>query len=175
MGAGLLLALSASAGIATAGDQVGSETALLGAAREVMEAAGFCTLITLDGTGHLQARIMDPFPAEADFTVWMATNSGTRKVAQLTSDGRATLFFFDPEGLGYVTLLGTARIIRDPVEEARRWKDEWADFYEDGHRGPDFVLIRFEPDRLEVMSIEHEVASDPKGWKPAVVQLKSRP
>lgn len=155
--------------------QVAAEAKALAAAREVAEAARFCSLITLDSSGHPRARIMDPFPPEEDFTVWLATNSRTRKVEQLESDGRATLFYFDREGAGYLTLLGTAEVVRDPAEKARRWKDTWSDFYEDGHRGEDFVLIRFRPDRLEVMSIAHDVASDPKGWKPAIIELGPRP
>lgn len=152
-----------------------AEAKVLAAAREVAKAARFCSFITLDSSGHPRARIMDPFPPEEDFTVWLATSSRTRKVAQLESDERATLFYFDREGAGYLTLLGTAEVVRDPAEKARRWKDGWSEFYEDGHRGEDFVLIRFRPDRLEVMSIAHDVASDPKGWKPAVVELGPRP
>lgn len=172
----LAYALVGAVGWATAEEAApAAEDRILATAREVAEAAGLCTLITLDETGHPQARIMDPFPPEADFTVWLATNSGTRKVAQLATDERATLFYFDEEGIGYLTLLGTARIVRDPAEKARHWKGGWADFYEDEHRGEDFVLIRFEPYRLEVMSLAHDVASDPRGWKPAIVELGSRP
>lgn len=175
--AAVLAALFAMSGSLTAEDATdpAAQGGVLDAAREVMAAARFCSLVTLDATGHPQARIMDPFAPEDDFTVWLATNSGTRKVAQLAADERATLVYFDPQGVGYVTLLGTAEIVREPAEKARRWKEEWADFYEDGHRGEDFVLIRFRPHRLEVVSIAHQVASHPRGWKPAIVELGSRP
>ena len=145
----------------------------LSAARAVIAAAKYATLITLDEGGHPQARIMDPFPPEDDFTIWMATNRSTRKTRQIAADGRATLSYFDRQGVGYVTLLGRAELVADPEERARRFKDSWSGFYDDGPRGDDFVLIRFVPHRIEIVSIEHGVASGPKSWKPAIIDLPS--
>ncbi len=142
------------------------------AARDVMAAARYCALITLDADGAPQARTMDPFPSDDDFTVWMATNASTRKVEELANDSRATLYYIDVQGGAYVTLVGQARVIVDADEKARRWKPEWDDFYVDGSRGDDYVLVRFVPLRLEVVSPAHRVASDPMAWKPAVLELE---
>ena len=79
------------------------------AARAVMAAARYCALITLDADGAPQARTMEPFPADDDFTVWMATNKSTRKVRELANDPRATLYYLDAQGGAYVTLTGVAR------------------------------------------------------------------
>ena len=148
---------------------------ILAAAAEVVSAARFCTLVTLDASGHPQARMMDPFPAEADFTIWMATKTSTRKVEQIENDPRTTLVCFDPETIAYVSLMGTATLVRDPAERASRFKPEWADFYEDSHRGDDYLLIRFEPYRLEMVSRTHGIAADPLALKPAVVELRPHP
>ncbi len=144
---------------------------VLSAAREVIESAGYANLITLDADGQPQARIMDPFPPEADLTVWMGTRSSTRKVAQLGREPRATLFYFDPAGPAYVTLVGRAQLVTDPAEKVRRFKKGWAAFYDDGPHGDDYVLIRFATERVEIVSIPHGIASGPKAWKPAVIAL----
>jgi len=73
-----------------------------------------------------------------------------------------------------VTLLGEARLVTDPEERAARWKEEWQAFYPDGSSSEDYTLIEFRPFRIEVMSIKHAIASDPQGWKPAIVELSSR-
>lgn len=148
---------------------------VLDAARQVMAAARYCTLITLDASGHPNARIMDPFPAEEDFTVWMATNRSTRKVRQIEADARSTLSCFDPEGVAYVTLLGAAELVDDASERGRRFKPEWSDFYLDEHRGEDYLLIRFEPYRLEIVSLEHGIAADPLAWRPVILELPAPP
>ena len=35
----------------------------------------------------------------------------------------------------------------------------------------DFVLLRFTPDRLELVSLGHGIAAEPKAWRPAVLEL----
>ena len=102
-----------------------SRTELLAAAKEMMEAAGYCALITNGEDGHPQAREVDAFPPEEDLTVWIATKAATRKVGQIRTDPRVTLYYQVPSGAGYVTLFGRAVIVTDPAEKGRRWKDAW--------------------------------------------------
>ncbi len=132
----------------------------LEAVRTTMEASRYCFLVTVDEAGHPQARLMDPFSPEADMTVWMATSSTTRKVGQLRHDSRATLAYYDWEREGYVTLIGVARLVSDIDERRRRFKPEWQSFYPAGPTAPDYVLIRFTPSRIEVMSLALDVGAD---------------
>ena len=148
-----------------------SEAMVLQAARETMEAARYCFLVTRDEAGRMNARVMDPFLPEDDMTVWLATNASTRKVDQIRKDSRATLAYYDAASMGYVTLLGTARMVDDLDERRNRWKPEWAGFYPDGPTADDYVLIEFMPSRIEVMSFTHEVMSGGAFW-PAVLDLK---
>lgn len=147
---------------------------LVEVARAVMAAAGHCALVTLDDDGAPRVRTMDPFPPERDLTVWLATNAGTRKVSDLGRDPRATLYYFDAAGGGYVSLVGRAEIVDDPDQKQARWKDAWGPFYEDGNRGEDYVLIRFVPERAEIVSLEYGVASEPRAWKPAILEFPPR-
>ncbi len=144
---------------------------ILSAARQIMISAHYCTLITLDAGGHPHARVMDAFEPEPDLTVWFGTNRITRKVGELSQDSRMTLSYFDRDDPGYVTLLGEARLVTDIEEKTARWKKEWQAFYPDGPSSEDYMLIEFRPFRIEVMSIKHSIASDPQGWKPAIVEL----
>ena len=144
---------------------------VLTAAAELMRAAAFCALVTLDASGAPQARAMQPFPPEKDLTVWLATNARTRKVEQIRKDPRVTLFYLAPDHSGYVTLLGRAAIVDEPAEKAKRWMPSWEAFYDDANRGSDYVLLRVTPSRVEVVSAAHGIAVEPKGWKPAIVDL----
>ena len=144
---------------------------IVSAAREVMGAARYCTLVTLGEEGHPEARVVDPFEPEGDLTVWVATRAGTRKVAQIQKDSRVTLFYFDPESFGYVTLLGRGELIRDPKEKAKHWKEEWAALYKDGSAGDDYLLIRVRPFRLEIVSYGHGLSGDPETWVPPTLEL----
>lgn len=94
---------------------------IIAAAREVMKQAHYCTLVTIGEEGQPQARIVDPSEPDQGFVVWLATKNATRKVAQLRKDSRATLLYFDQATLSYVTLLGGATLVSDPVEKERHW------------------------------------------------------
>jgi PPOX class probable F420-dependent enzyme len=144
---------------------------LLSAAREVMTKARYCTLVTLGGDGHPQARIVDPLAPGEGLEVWIATRPATRKVGEIRADARVSLLYFDPAGPAYVTLLGRAELVTDPAERVRRWKEEWAPFYKDAHRGDDLVLIRVRPRRLEVVSEGHEILGDPVTWRPRAIDI----
>jgi len=152
-------------------DQAPERAKIVAAAEEVMKKARFCGLVTLGRDGHPQARVVDPFEPERDLTVWIATNPITRKVEQIRADPRVTLFYFDPSGPGYVTLLARAELETDSAEKARHWKEEWAAFYADKNRGEDFILIRCKPIRLELVSYGHGLLNHPSTWRPITVEF----
>jgi general stress protein 26 len=145
---------------------------ILQAAIDLMRAARYCTFITVDDGGQPQARVVDPFLPEQDMTVWVATRPVTRKVAQIRKNPRVTLLCFDAAKQGYVTLLGTAALVDDAGEKAKRWKPEWKAFYEDENRGQDYMLIRVKPTRLEILSPAHGLGNDPRTWQPVSLELK---
>jgi general stress protein 26 len=167
----LVLAGSLAGEQAVTPDSAAHKQRVVAAAAEVMRAAGLCALVTLDASGAPQARAMQPFPPEADLAVWMATNARTRKVDEIRKDPRVTLFYLAPDGAGYVTLVGRGTVVDDPGEKAKRWMPSWDAFYDDANRGSDYVLLRVIPSRIEVVSAAHGIAVDPKGWKPAIVEL----
>lgn len=143
--------------------------AILNAAAHVMTEARHCALITVDANGHPQARAIDAFPAEDNFVVWIATKAGTRKLSEIKRNPHVTLYYWDAKDPGYVSLAGTAEIVTAPEEKAKRWKEEWKEFYSDRNRGSDYVLIRVTPSRVEVVSYALKVLNDEKTWQvPAV-------
>jgi len=166
-----LLCLATFADTQTVPAQTPERATIVAAAQEVMEKARFCALITLGADGHPQARVVDPFAPERDLTVWIATNPITRKVEQIRADPRVTLFYFDPSGPGYVTLLAKAELVTDSAEKAKHWKEDWAAFYADKNRGEDFILIRCKPIRLELVSYGHGLLNDPTTWRPITVEF----
>jgi len=168
------LVAAAAVGLPAMETQEPSREAIIAAARDIMGAAVHCALVTIGEDGAPQARMMDPFPPEDDLTVWMGTNRDTRKVAQVRADDRVTLVYFDPGNPGYATLVGRARLVDEPAEKRARWKDAWGDYYPGGPEGATYLLIEFVPERLEVVSVRHDIAAAPLAWKPAVVELADR-
>ena len=169
--AGLWLWAGTLAGAQAPAAPTPERTVVLKAAREVMLKARYCDLVTIGPAGQPHARPVDPFAPEDGLTVWIATNPASRKVREIRDDARVTLMYLDPAGDGYVTLIGKATLVNDPVEKARRWKDDWLAFYKDKNRGDDYLLVRVVPSRVEIVSGAHGIANDPQTWRPVSVEL----
>jgi len=146
-----------------------SRDALITAAREIMGTARYCALVTLDSKGRAPARTMDPFPPDENMTVWFGTNPQSRKVREIRRNHRVTLYYFDRDGAAYVTIYGTARIVNDPQQKARHWKDEWKAFYPDREKG--YLLIAVTPETLEVVSEKEGITGNPATWTPPMVRF----
>ncbi len=144
---------------------------LIAAAREIMQAARYCALITRGDSGQLRVRTMDPFLPEDDMTVWLGTHRKTRKVQDIQNDPHVALYFFAPDAGGYVSISGTARLVDDPIEKARRWKEGWGRFYTD--RETDYLLIEVSPERMEVVSYGQGIVGDPDTWNPPAVEFQA--
>lgn len=144
-----------------------SREQLLTTAREIMATARYAALITTGANGRINARTMDPFPPGDDMVIWFGTNARSRKVRELRRNSRVTVYYLDPVAQAYVTIQGTARLVNDRAEKARRWKDEWKAFYPD--REKSYLLIAVKPQRLEVISVKAGLTGDPNTWAPHTV------
>jgi general stress protein 26 len=142
---------------------------LIVAAKKIIESSRYCALITTDSTGEIHVRTMDPFSPENNMVVWMGTNSDTRKVIEIRNNPNVTLYYSDPNGLGYVVISGNAQIIDEKEETAKRWKEEWAQFYP--NREKNYILIKLVPEKMEVINYKLGIAGDPVTWQVPLVEF----
>jgi general stress protein 26 len=143
---------------------------IIKAAREIMTAAGICTLITLDEEGVARARAMDAFPADDNFIIWFGTNPKSRKVKQIEHDSRVTLYYFDKPTASYVMIHGNAEIMNSREVKENHWKEAWQNFYPDYPEN--YLLIKVTPEWLEVISEARGISGDPITWQPTIVRFK---
>ena len=90
-------------------------------------------------------------------------------------DSRVSLLYFDKPSSGYVMLKGRVTLVTDPKEKAARWKGAWTGMYQDENRGDDYLLVKFVPESLEVVSVALGMINDSATWKPVTITFpKSR-
>lgn len=142
---------------------------LIKVAREIIDATRYCALITLDSAGRAQARTVDPFKPDENFTVWIGTNPRTRKVAANRRNPHVVLYYFDRDAQAYVTLHGIARVVNDAELKMKWVKDEWKAFYPD--RAKDYTLIMVKPEKLEVVDVKKGILGDSVKWLPPAVNF----
>jgi len=144
---------------------------LIGAARELMAEARYCALITLDESGHPQAREMYPFLPDTSMIVWLGTTINSRKVDEIRKDPRVTLYYQVEEAKGYVTIRGRAEIIDDPVEKAHHFMPGWFEFYPDMTA---FLPIKVTPEKLEIVSYPHQITGNEITWQAPAVEFDQK-
>jgi general stress protein 26 len=146
------------------------EQKIINLSKGIIKETYFATLITVDKNGQPRARVMEPFEPDNNFIIWLATNPKSRKVAQLENNSRATLHYFDKNNLGYVSLMGNAFLVNNEVVKSQKFKDGWDKFYK--NQKEDYLLIKFIPKTLELISVTNQYNGDSLTWKPHQVRLR---
>jgi len=146
------------------------EQKILDTSRKIIEDCYFGTLITIDQKGQPRARVMEPFAPENDFTIWLATNPKSRKVNQIANNSNVTMHYFDKNNMGYVSLMGKAKLVNDSKTKSERWKEGWDKFYKNQEEA--YLLIQFTPETIELISFPNEFNGDANTWQPHKVLLR---
>ena len=145
---------------------------ILEAVLHTMKAEPYCFLITVDGSTQPHARMLEATRVDPDFRVWMITSPTSRKVRELGENHRATMAFADSKGEGYVTLMGSAKVVNDSSVKKSIWKFEYGAFFPSGPEGEDSILIEFIPQRIEIMHFHLKIGIWPWTMKPLVLVRK---
>lgn len=145
---------------------------VLAAAREIMTALQYCALVTLDEAGRPQIRTMNPFEPDENMVVWMATNTRSRKVAEIRKDPRVSLYYSDhAKATGYVSVTGRAVLVDDMKEILKRKRGYWDTAFP-GLKN--LVLIKVIPERLEVVNYKAGLGADPETFRATSITMAGK-
>jgi general stress protein 26 len=145
---------------------------LIAAAREIIGQQKYCALVTLDSAGRPNVRTMNPFPPEDDMTVWIATNSRSRKASDIRHNPAVCLYYADhTRATGYVTISGKAYLVDDMNEKLKRKREYWSQAFPDWKY---LLLIKVVPEKIEVVNYRRGTVSDSLTWKAPTVEFRPR-
>lgn len=143
---------------------------LINAAKEIIANLKFCALITIDSTGVPSVRTMNPFPPDNDMCIYMATNSYTRKYAEIKKNPNVALYYANHAAMdGYVAIKGKAVLINDGNEIQKRKREYWKQAFPDWKY---LYLIKVIPERLEVVNYKHKIGGAAVTWLAPAVEFK---
>ena len=151
-------------------DFTNKELEIINVSKKIIEDTYFGTFITVDKNGQPRARVMEPFKPDKNFIIWLATNPKSRKVTQLKNNSSATLHYYDKTKFGYVSLMGNAYLVNDEAIKSTKFKEGWDAFYK--NQKDAYLLIKFIPQTLELISIPNKFTGDSLTWKPHLVSLR---
>lgn len=149
-----------------------SRDSIIAAARELIGQQKYCALITLDSLGRPQVRTMNPFPPEEDMTVWIATNSRSKKIEEIRANPHVNLYYADhAKGNGYVSITGHAVLVNEMSEKLKRKRAYWDQAFPDWNY---LILIKVVPERLDVLHYARHMQGDTITWKTPVVEFPAK-
>ena len=118
--------------------------------REMIKDIDFCMLTTIDENGDLHSRPMSSNgDIEGDGDIWFFTGLSSHKVNEVSSAPQVNLSFADPDNQRYVSVTGTAELVRDRQKIEELWRPEFKIWFAKGTDDPDIALLKVSLQRAE--------------------------
>ena len=89
--------------------------------REMIADIRFAMLTTIEDDGSLRARPMAAQQTEGDADLWFFTDGGSPKAEEVRRKDRVNVSFSDNDGNRWVSVSGTAELVRDRVKMEELW------------------------------------------------------
>ena len=94
--------------------------------RELVKDIDFCMLTTVDEGGDLHSR---PMSSNGDIDtngdIWFFTKASSHKVSEIANLPKVNVSFADPDNQRYVSVSGTAQLVRDRAKIDELWRPEF--------------------------------------------------
>jgi general stress protein 26 len=81
--------------------------------------------------------------------LWFFTRLQSPKISEISRDNEVNLAYADPSSQSYVSIFGTAEIVRDKGKIGEKWSVGLKAWFPDGQDDPQIALIRVHPVRGE--------------------------
>lgn len=108
---------------------------------------GMLTTHTIDGASHSRPMLMHEID-EAGW-LWFVTDRHSRKTCELSQNPHATIAFQSKKGDRYVSVQGTAVVVRDDVKLKELWNPSMRAWFPRGRRDPEIALVAVRVERAE--------------------------
>ena len=118
--------------------------------RGLVKDIDFCMLTTVVENGHLHSRPMSSNgDIDSNGSLWFFTNASSHKVNQIEKAPKVNVSFADPDSQRYVSISGTAQLVRDRNKIDELWRPEFKMWFPKGKDDPDVALLRVSLEQAE--------------------------
>src|ERR1043165_3909097 len=118
--------------------------------RELIKEIDFCMLTTIDEGGDLHSRPMSSNgDIDANGDIWFFTNASSLKVTEIEKLPKVNLSFANPDDQRYVSISGTAQLVRDRAKIDELWRPQFKMWFPEGKDDPEIALLRVNLEKAE--------------------------
>ena len=105
-------------------------------------------LTTIDG-GVLRSRPMATQETEFNGDLWFFTSSAAHKAEEIQKDNRANVSYASPGDNTYVSVSGTAELVKDKVKMEELWNPILKAWFPKGLDDPNIILLKVSVEQAE--------------------------
>jgi general stress protein 26 len=117
--------------------------------RKLLKGFRVAMLTTVAPGGVLRSRPMATARAQDDGDVWFLTRAGTPKVDEVEENQRVNVGYASARDGRYVSLSGTATVVKDPQRVQDLWRKRHRRWFPLGKEDPDLAALRVRVERAE--------------------------
>jgi general stress protein 26 len=118
--------------------------------RELVKDIDFCMLTTVDEGGDLHSRPMSSNgDIDPDGDIWFFTSASSHKVSEINRLPKVNVSFADPDNQRYISVSGTAQLVRDRAKIDELWRPEFKIWFPEGKDDPEVALLRVSLEKAE--------------------------
>lgn len=117
--------------------------------RELIKDIRIAMLTTTEDDGTLRSRPMGTQQAEGDADLWFFTYGGAAKADEVRRVNRVNVSFAANDDQRWVSVSGTAAIVRDRAKMEELWNPILKAWFPKGLEEPDIALLKVEVEQAE--------------------------
>ena len=106
-------------------------------------------LTTVEPDGALRSCPMATQDTEFDGDLWFFTQANAPKVEEVQQNQQVNLSYIKPSEDLFVSVSGTAQLVRDRKEIKKHWKPYYQSWFPNGEDDPDLALLKVTVTRAE--------------------------
>jgi len=148
--------------------------------RKLIKGARVAMLTTVGPDGTLRSRPMATLKAPFEGDVWFFTRATAPKADEIRDNDHVNVSFSDGDDNRYLSISGTASLVRDTARLEQLWSGRLKSWFPDGKKDPDLALLRVRVDRADywdkkTAAMVHlgGLVKSPLGGDPTVENRKS--
>jgi len=117
--------------------------------RKLIKGARVAMLTTVGPDGTLRCRPMATLKAPFEGDLWFFTRGTAPKADEIRDNDCVNVSFSDGDDDRYLSISGTASLVRDKERLEQLWSGRLKNWFPDGRKDPDLALLRVRVDRAE--------------------------
>jgi len=139
---------------------------------KLIESIDFAMLTTID-KGVLRSRPMSTQQFDFDGDLWFLTSDKTHKVEEIEKDNRVNVSYAKPEDNAYVSVSGTAELVKDKEKIEELWNPVLKAWFPKGLDDPTLALLKISVEEAEYWDSPSSTLVQIAGFVKALVTGKS--